>query len=53
MSEQRKPGRPALPPEQRRGATIPPVRCSLAQREKFDRLGGAEWLRKAIDRARG
>ena len=46
-------GRPPLPPGQARTATIPPVRCSDAQRAKWERLGGAEWLRNMIDKARG
>ena len=28
------------------------IRASAEQREKFYRLGGAEWLRKVIDRAK-
>lgn len=45
-------GRPPMSPGKALSATIPPVRCSDAQRAKFERLGGAAWLRKAIDRAR-
>jgi hypothetical protein len=28
------------------------MRCTLAQRQKLDRLGGVQWLRDRIDRAR-
>ena len=27
-------------------------RCTKAQREKLDRLGGAQWIRDRIDRAK-
>ena len=54
MTEPAKPriGRPPLPAGEGRTATIPPVRCTDSQRAKFERLGGAVWLRKAIDKAR-
>ena len=44
-------GRPPLPTADRKTATIPPVRCSPEQRAKFALLG-ADWLRRAIDRAK-
>lgn len=47
----RPPGRPTLPPERARSALVQ-VRVSQAQAAKFEALGGAQWLRRAIDRAR-
>jgi hypothetical protein len=47
-------GRPrgaGLPPEQRKSAMIR-VRVTAAQQAKFERLGGEQWLRDRIDRAR-
>jgi len=44
-------GRPALPPELALTERFE-VRCTKAQREKLDRLGGVQWLRDKIDRAR-
>lgn len=44
-------GRPALPPEQRQTERVE-MRCTKAQREKLERLGGVQWLRDKIDRAR-
>ena len=44
-------GRPALPPEQRQTERVE-MRCTKAQREKLERLGGVQWLRDRIDRAR-
>lgn len=51
-TDKRAPGRPRLPDSERLSAVIPPQRVRPDQREKFDALGGAEWLRKAIDRAK-
>lgn len=45
------PGRPALPPEQAQSAMIR-ERVTEAERAKYDRLGGKEWLRAALKRAR-
>jgi len=47
----KKPGRPALPPEQAQTAMIR-ERVTEAERAKYDRLGGKEWLRAALKRAR-
>ncbi len=47
----RKPGRPTLPPDQRQTERVE-MRCTLAQRQKLDWLGGVQWLRDRIDRAR-
>ena len=44
-------GRPALPPEQRQTERIE-MRCTKAQREKLSCLGGVQWLRDRIDRAK-
>lgn len=44
-------GRPALPPEQRQTERVE-MRCTKAQRDKLDRLGGVQWLRDRIDKAR-
>jgi hypothetical protein len=44
-------GRPAGSSTERT-ATLPPVRCTPEQRAKFDELGGSNWLRAAIDKAR-
>lgn len=44
-------GRPAMPPEQRQTERVE-MRCTKAQREKLERLGGVQWLRDRIDRAR-
>jgi hypothetical protein len=47
----RRPGRPAGSSTERT-ATLPPVRCTPEQRAKFDELGGSNWLREAIDKAK-
>ena len=48
---EKRPGRPALPPEQRQDARIEArVHPDLA--EKYVALGGVKWLREAIRRAR-
>lgn len=44
-------GRPALPPEQAQTALIR-ERVTEAERAKYERLGGKEWLRAALKRAR-
>lgn len=44
-------GRPTVPADQRRDHTVR-VRVTAEQAAKFERLGGAEWLRAAIKRAR-
>lgn len=44
-------GRPTLPPEQRQTERVE-MRCTKAQREKLERLGGVQWIRDEIDRAR-
>lgn len=44
-------GRPPLPPEQRQTERVE-MRCTKVQREKLDLLGGVQWLRDRIDRAR-
>lgn len=49
--EQKRRGRPALPPDQRQTERVE-IRCTKAQREKLDRLGGPQWLRDRIDRAK-
>jgi hypothetical protein len=49
--EPRKPGRPRLPDSERFTEVIQ-VRCTKAQREKLDRLGGVAWIRERIDRAK-
>lgn len=43
-------GRPAI----KRGveSTIVPIRMTPEQKSKLHRLGGAAWVRKAIDRAK-
>lgn len=47
----KKPGRPELPPEERREFTIR-IRATRAEAEKFDRLGAAVWFRAALKRAK-
>jgi hypothetical protein len=47
----RPPGRPTLAPDQARTARFE-LRLTSLQREKLERLGGADWLREKIDRAR-
>jgi hypothetical protein len=44
-------GRPLLPPDQAQTAMIR-ERVTEAERVKYDRLGGKEWLRAALKRAR-
>jgi hypothetical protein len=44
-------GRPALPPSERRDHTVK-ARVTAAEAQKFDQLGGAEWLRRALKRAK-
>ena len=46
----KKPGRPELPPDERRDHTVR-ARVTAAEAAKFDRLGGAEWLRRVLARA--
>jgi hypothetical protein len=43
-------GRPALQPGEQ--TVVVPVRMTSPQRDKLIRLGGAEWVRSRIDRAR-
>lgn len=54
MSEvpnKRPPGRPPAPEDARRSARVE-LRLTQAQRDKLERLGGADWVRSRIDRAR-
>ena len=44
-------GRPTLPPDEAQTAMIR-ERVTEAERSKYDRLGGKEWLRVALKRAR-
>lgn len=44
-------GRPVLPESEVRSKTMR-VRCTTAEFDKFTRLGGADWLRQALKRAR-
>lgn len=43
-------GRPPAPPGVGQTEMIR-ARCTPAQREKFDALGGPDWLRRQIERA--
>lgn len=47
----KKPGRPELPPDERRDHMVR-ARVTAAEAAKWERLGGAEWLRKALHRAK-
>jgi hypothetical protein len=49
--EQKRRGRPVLPPDQRQTERVE-IRCTKAQREKIARLGGPQWLRDRIDKAK-
>ncbi len=52
MDEANKPrGRPKLPDDQRQTERFE-VRCTKSQRDKLGRLGGVQWLRERIDKAR-
>lgn len=44
-------GRPPAPKDARRSARVE-LRLTQAQRDKLERLGGADWVRSRIDRAR-
>ena len=44
-------GRPTVPTDQRRDRTVR-ARVTAADEAKFNRLGGANWLRAAIKRAK-
>ena len=44
-------GRPTVPTDQRRDRTVR-ARVTAEQADKFERLGGAEWLRERINKAR-
>lgn len=44
-------GRPTLPPDEAQTAMIR-ERVAEEERAKYDRLGGKEWLRAALKRAR-
>ena len=44
-------GRPTVPADQRRDCTVR-ARVTAKEESKFVRLGGAEWLRSALKRAR-
>lgn len=44
-------GRPPAAPDEARSARFE-LRLTPAQREKLERLGGADWLRERIDKAR-
>jgi hypothetical protein len=49
-SSKRPPGRPVVAPEDR--LEVGTVRLTREQWSKLAKLGGAEWLRKAIQRAK-
>lgn len=49
-SPKRKPGRPRLPDSERYSERVE-MRCTKAQREKFERLGGVKRFRAWIDKA--
>ena len=51
QSQKRPPGRPPSDENARRSARVE-LRLTQAQREKLERLGGADWVRTRIDRAR-
>ena len=51
VQTKRPPGRPPAPDDARRSARVE-LRLTQAQRDKLERLGGAEWVRSRIDRAR-
>lgn len=44
-------GRPALPEDERQSERVE-IRMTAAQRAKLDLLGGAQWLRERIDKAK-
>lgn len=44
-------GRPAVPADQRRDRVVR-ARVTVEEETKFVRLGGADWLRAALKRAR-
>lgn len=44
-------GRPVLPEEERRSLILK-VRATQAEADKFERLGGAEWFRQVLKRAK-
>lgn len=44
-------GRPELPPEERRSHMVR-VRVTAEEAAKFERLGGAEWLRGQLKKAK-
>lgn len=50
MTEKNKGGRPALPDDEK--AKVRSVRLTDARWGKLRRLGGAEWLNRAIDKAK-
>lgn len=46
----KRPGRPAIDPGQ---DSMPiSIRLTAAQREKLDKLGGPQWVRERIDKAK-
>jgi hypothetical protein len=47
----RPPGRPPVAEDARRSARVE-LRLTQAERSKLERLGGAEWLRSRIERAK-
>ena len=47
MSDRKQTGRPPLPDSERKSERVI-FRLSAELRAKLERLGGAEWLRKAI-----
>ena len=51
MPDKRRPGRPELPPDERRERTIR-IRATEAEEAKFTRIGGAVWFRAALKRAK-
>ena len=40
---------PSLPPDEAKSETVR-ARVTLAQAEKFERLGGADWLRERLSK---
>jgi hypothetical protein len=51
MKPKAKMGRPTLPEDKLRSEFVR-VRCTTAEFNKFTQLGGADWLRQMLKRAR-
>lgn len=51
VAAKKKPGRSEMPPDERRDCMVR-ARVTAAEAAKWERLGGAKWLRRVLARAK-